>query len=77
MHDAGMKMLEHPVHLVTVRDEGEAEVVCGLLRASGINSGWNVTNMGIAGVSTFGGAREVVVGRSDLEAAQAVLARAP
>ncbi len=64
------------MHLVVVQDEGEAEVVCGLLRASGIESSWNFTNMGIAGISNFGGAREVLVERGDYDAAQAVLADA-
>ncbi len=71
-----MSPLRDPVHLVTVQDEGEAEVVCGLLRGSGIEAGWNVTDVGIPGISTFGGAREILVERTDLEAARAVLADA-
>jgi hypothetical protein len=63
-----------PVPVVTVRDEGEAEIVCGLLRGSGIECDWTMTTQGLAGVGGSGGAREIFVGRSDLEAAQELLA---
>ena len=62
--------LTDPVPLMTVRDEGEAEVVCGLLRGSGIECDWTITTQGLAGVGGSGGAREIYVGRADLEAAQ-------
>ena len=66
--------LTDPVPLVTVRDEGEAEIVCGLLRGSGIEAEWSITTQGLAGVSGAGGTREIYVGRADLEAAQELLA---
>ncbi len=66
--------LTDPVPLLTVRDEGEAEIVCGLLRGSGIECDWTVTTQGLVGVAGAGGAREIFVGRADLEAAQELLA---
>ena len=66
--------LTDPVPLVTVRDEGEAEIVCGLLRGSGIECDWTVTTQGLVGVAGAGGPREIFVGRGDLEAAQELLA---
>jgi hypothetical protein len=65
--------LTDPVPLMTVHDEGEAEVVCGLLRGSGIECEWTVTSQGLAGVGGSGGAREIYVGRADLETAQELL----
>jgi hypothetical protein len=66
--------LTDPVPLLTVHDEGEAELVCGLLRGSGIECDWAITTQGLAGVGGSGGAREVFVNGSDLEAAQELLA---
>jgi hypothetical protein len=66
--------LTDPVALMTVHDEGEAEVVCGLLRGSGIECDWAITTQGLAGVGGSGGAREIFVGHADLEAAQELLA---
>jgi hypothetical protein len=66
--------LTDPVPLLTVHDEGEAEIVCGLLRGSDIDCDWTITTQGLAGVSGFGGAREIFVERDDLEAAQNLLA---
>jgi hypothetical protein len=65
--------LTDPVPLTTVRDEGEAEVVCGLLRSSGIECEWTITTQGLAGVVGSGGAREIFVDRADLETAQELL----
>jgi hypothetical protein len=66
--------LTDPVPLMTVHDEGEAELVCGLLRGSGIECDWTITTQGLAGVSGSGGAREIYVGSADLESAQELLA---
>ena len=66
--------LTDPVALMTVHDEGEAEVVCGLLRGSGIECDWTITTQGLAGVGGSGGAREIYVGSADLETAQELLA---
>jgi hypothetical protein len=66
------------VPVVTVAGEEEAEVVCGLLRLSGVDCGHRVTDAvdsplhGIA----FDGPREVLVHPSDLEKARAILADA-
>jgi hypothetical protein len=66
--------LNDPVSLTTVRDENEAELVCGLLRSSGIECDWTITTQGLAGVFGDAGPREVFVSRADLEAAQELLA---
>jgi len=66
--------LTDPVPLTTVRDENEAELLCGLLRSSGIDCDWSVTTQGLAGVFGDAGPREIFVGRADLETAQKLLA---
>jgi hypothetical protein len=66
--------LNDPVPLTTVRDENEAELICGLLRNSGIECDWTVTTQGLAGVFGDAGPREIFVSRADLEAAQELLA---
>jgi Putative prokaryotic signal transducing protein len=66
--------LNDPVPLTTVRDENEAEVLCGFLRSSGIECDWTVTTRGMAGVFGDAGPREISVGRADLEEAQRLLA---
>ena len=59
---------------MTVHEEGEAEVVCGLLSGSGNECDRAITTQGLAGVGGSGGAREIYVGSADLEAAQELLA---
>jgi hypothetical protein len=66
--------LTDPVPLTTVRDENEAELLCGLLRSAGIECDWTVTTQGLAGVLGDAGPREIYVGRGDLEAAQKLIA---
>jgi len=66
--------LTDPVPLTTVRDENEAELVCGLLRSSGIECDWAITTQGLAGVFGDAGPREIFVGRADLEEAQLLIA---
>jgi hypothetical protein len=66
--------LVDPVPLTTVRDENEAEVLCGFLRSSGIECDWTVTTQGMAGVLGDAGPREIYVGRADLETAKELLA---
>jgi Putative prokaryotic signal transducing protein len=63
-----------PVHLMFVHDEGEAELVVGLLRSSDIPCEWRMTTQGLAGVGGASGPREILVDRKDLETAQALLA---
>jgi Putative prokaryotic signal transducing protein len=68
--------VSEPVRLTVVPNEGEAEIVCGLLRAEGIVCAHRYTNVssGSADASTtFGGWREVVVLEADLERARELI----
>ena len=66
------------VVVTTVSDELEADLVCGLLRAGGIECGHRVTEQvdsrfdGIAS----DGPREIIVHKADLDRARALLADA-
>jgi hypothetical protein len=63
------------VHLTVVRNEPEAEVLCGLLRSEGIECEHRPTNFGVGTMDGLsGGAREVVVAEEGLEQAQEILA---
>jgi hypothetical protein len=70
--------VDEPVVVTVVSDDVEAEVVCGLLRSSGIECGYRDTASIDSPLEDFtaAGAREVLVHESDLEAARAVLAEA-
>lgn len=64
------------VRLTVVPDEGEAEILCRMLRAEGIRCAHSRTNTGSGGSdasASFGGWREVVVLEDDLERARALL----
>jgi hypothetical protein len=71
-------MDEDAVPVTTVSDEVEAEVVCGLLRSAGIECGHRVTEERDSPLHGFAsdGPREVIVHKTDLEAAREVLANA-
>ncbi len=59
-----------------VRSEPEAELLCGLLRSSGITCTHRPTNLAAGamdGATSSFGPREVVVNASDAEEARAVL----
>ena len=63
------------VPLTVVRNEPEAELLCGLLRSEGIECEHRPTNFGIGTMDGLsGGAREVVVAEEGLEQAQEILA---
>lgn len=63
------------VHLTVVRNEPEAELLCGLLRSEGIECEHRPTNFGVGTMDGLsGGAREVVVAEEGLEQAQEILA---
>ena len=71
--------MEDLVRVTVVPNEVAADVVCTFLRAEGIKCAHRVTNLGAGswdGVPNMGGAREVLVGEADLEAALAILAAA-
>lgn len=68
--------MESAVRLTVVPDEGEAEILCRMLRAEGIRCAHYRTNASSGGSdasASFGGWREVVVLESDLEQATALL----
>ena len=72
-------LMDEPVRVTIVPNEVEADVVCSFLRAEGIRCGHRVTNMGAGGwdgVPNAGGAREVLVDPTDLDAAREALAAA-
>jgi hypothetical protein len=71
-------MDDEGVSVTTVADEVEAEVVCGLLRSAGIECAHRVTaetDSPLHGI-TSDGPREILVHKSDLETARALLANA-
>ena len=61
-----------------VADEGEAELVCGLLRSAGLECGYRDTEALDSNLEDFtaAGPREILVHESDLEAARAILVEA-
>ena len=70
--------MDEPVRVTTVNDEVEAEVVCGLLRSSGIECGFRATDeedSPFEGISPSG-RQEILVHQAELEKARAVLADA-
>ena len=72
-------MTDDPVRVTVVPNEVAADVVCTVRRSEGIRCGHRVTNVGAGswdGVPNAGGAREVLVDPSDLEAAREALAAA-
>jgi putative signal transducing protein len=65
--------------LTVVANETEAELIRSLLRTEGIESTQRKTDYGVGATDALGpgGAREVLVRASDLEAAQALIASDP
>jgi hypothetical protein len=63
------------VRLTIVRDEIEAEILCGLLRSSGIECAFRRTDVAAGAWEGTGvaGPTEVLVGARDLAAARALL----
>ncbi len=63
------------VVLKVVSGEPEAEIVCGLLRSAGFECGYRDTEALDSSLEEFtaSGPREIVVRKSDLEAARALL----
>ncbi|WP_411277831.1 hypothetical protein [Gaiella sp.] len=67
------------VRVTYVPNEVTADLVCSFLRAEGIKCAHRVTNVGAGswdGVPNMGGAREIIVGAGDVDAALAILAAA-
>ncbi len=68
--------MENTAHLTVVPDEGEAEILCRMLRAEGIRCAHYRTNASSGGSdasASFGGWREIVVLENDLERARELL----
>ena len=67
--------MDDPVVVKVVSDEPEAQVVCGLLRSAGIECGYRDTEALDSPFEDFtaAGPREILVHRSDLEAARALV----
>ena len=70
-----LTVVEQGVRLAVVGDEVEAEVVCGLLRSSGIECGHWPADVAPGPGEMFGtgGAREVRVAPGDLDEARRIL----
>jgi hypothetical protein len=63
------------VRLTIVRNEMEAELLCGLLRTEDIECDHRSTNFGVGTMDGLpGGAREVLVAADDLDRAREILA---
>jgi hypothetical protein len=69
---------DQAVVLTVVPEETEAELLCGLLRANGIECGYRDTDAIDSPIEDFipSGPREVLVHEADLEAARALLPEA-
>jgi Putative prokaryotic signal transducing protein len=65
--------MAEPVLLTVVPNEGEAEMLCALLRTEEIECGYRPTTMGIGSVAG-GGPQEVLVDEAQLARAQEILA---
>jgi hypothetical protein len=67
--------MEAGVLLTVVGSQGEADVICSLLRAHGIECGERATDLSAEQGGGWGGQREVLVARADLATAQELLNR--
>jgi hypothetical protein len=67
--------VDDEVVLTVVANEPEAEIVCGLLRAAGLECGYRDTAAIDSSLENFtaAGRREILVQASDLDAARALL----
>jgi hypothetical protein len=67
-----------PVRLTVAATQGEADVICSLLRAEGIKCGDRaVDSLGVEAGGGFGGWREVLVEEDDLDRARALIEPEP
>jgi hypothetical protein len=65
--------MEVGVRLAVVASQGEADVVCSLLRAHGIDCGERATDLSAEQGGGWGGQREILVAKADLTLAQELL----
>jgi hypothetical protein len=70
---------EGEVVVMVVSSESEADVVCGLLRANGIECAYRHTEAIDSTIEDFiaAGPREILVRAADLDAARDLLAQSP
>jgi hypothetical protein len=70
---------EGGVVVMVVSSESEADVVCGLLRANGIECAYRDTEAIDSTIEDFiaAGPREIIVRDADLDAARDLLAQSP
>jgi hypothetical protein len=61
------------VRLAVVATQGEADVICSLLRAHGIDCGERATDFSAEQGGGWGGQREILVAKADLPLAQDLL----
>ena len=68
--------MDETVVVKVVRDEPEAEIVCGLLRSAGIECGYRHTEAIDSPLEDFtaAGSMEILVHEKDLEAAREMVA---
>jgi len=62
------------VRLTVVGSQGEADVICSLLRVNGIVCGDRAASISVERGGGFGGWREILVAEDDLAVARDVLA---
>jgi hypothetical protein len=65
--------MEIGVRLTVVGSQGEADVICSLLRANGIEFGERATDLTAEQGGGWGGQREVLVRQVDLGAARELI----
>jgi hypothetical protein len=65
------------VRLTTVGSQGQADVICSLLRAHGIKCADRAADISAERGGGFGGWREVLVGEDDLPSARELLGTTP
>lgn len=66
--------MEIGVRLTVVGSQGEADIICSLLRVNGIRCGERAASVSVEGGGGFGGWREILVSEDQLEAARELLA---
>jgi hypothetical protein len=66
--------VEVAVHLTTVANRIEADIICSMLRAEGIKCADRTADLGANPWLASGGSREILVAPADFEAARELLA---
>jgi hypothetical protein len=69
--------VEIGIPLTVVGSQAEADIICGLLRANGVRCSERSAGLAPPGTGGFGGWREILVSKDQLEAARELLAATP